>query len=424
LDETSFFFRKNIIKKLLLEEDMKNGKIKIAHVTTVDLSLRSLLLNLLQNLQASGFDVFGISSSGIEVPFIEGAGIKHIPLEMSRRPFTILKDLKALFRLWLIFRREKFLIVHTHSPKAGFLGRIAARLADIPIIIHTVHGFHFHDYTPYLLKKFYILLEKIAAACCDLIFSVNQEDIAIALKEKICAPSKIVPLGEGGIGIDLKIFNPEAISPEAKRQKRRQIGIPDEAQVIGFVGRLAAKRKGFLDFLKAAQEVVKKCPHAYFLIVGEPDYGKEDAVEPEKAKEYGLWEHCKFVGWRASSEMPSFYSIMDILALPSLFEGIPRAIMEAAAMGVPVVATNVKGNREVVIPNQNGLLVPFGDVTALAEAMVNILSDPEKAKAMGRSGRQLAEKRFDEKIVFGKIKREYFRLLKKKKLFHSGTYNS
>jgi len=386
---------------------------KAAHVTTVDMALRYLLLNQLCSIQEAGYQVVGVSTPGPEVPAIEAAGIRHIPVAMTRSPVTPFQDLRSLWQLYRLFRRQRFTIVHTHNPKPGFLGQIAARMAGVPIVVNTVHGFYFHDHMHPALRRFYIALEKIAARCSDVILSQNREDMETAIREGICPPEEIKYLGNG---IDVQRFNPANLSSEDISRKRLEVGLPDGAKVVGFVGRLAARRKGFLDFLRAGEMVAHRCPNVHFLVVGDADYGKADALHPTEARCYDIWDCCHFMGKRPNSELPALYALMDVLTLPSLFEGVPRAVMEASAMQVPAVVTDVKGNREAVEHGRNGLLVPLGDVQALADAIVELLTDREKARRMGQEGRRMALERFDERLVFEKVKAEYARLLREKGL--------
>jgi glycosyltransferase involved in cell wall biosynthesis len=383
---------------------------KVAHITTVDSSLRYLLLNQITYLQQTGYDVVGISTPGPNVPILEAAHVRHIPLAMSRN-IAPLDDLRSLMRLVRILRREHCTIVHTHNPKPGLLGQLAAKLARVPVIVNTLHGFYFHAAMPAHKQRFYIMLEKVAARCSDIILSQSQEDIQTALRERICRPQQIRHLGNG---IDLSRFDPAHIEPAARDMRRASLGIPADAPVIGFVGRLAARRKGFLDFLAAGQHIVQQFPQAHFLIIGASDVGKPDAVHPDEAHEYGIAHHCHFVGERPNEELPGFYASMDVLVLPSLFEGVPRALMEGAAMGVPLVATDVKGNREVVAHQQNGLLVPLGDVHALTVAIVQVLNDQAMARQMGAAGQRMAREHFNERCVFEKVKWEYARILREK----------
>jgi glycosyltransferase involved in cell wall biosynthesis len=139
-------------------------------------------------------------------------------------------------------------------------------------------------------------------------------------------------------------------------------------------------------------------------------------VDPSIANRYGIADRCLFLGQRPNHELPILYKLMHVLVLPSLFEGVPRAVMEASAMGIPAVVTNVRGNREAVEPGRNGLLVPHGDVPALAEAIVELLADHERACRLGQQGRRMALERFDERLVFDRVKKEYARLLRAKGL--------
>lgn len=386
--------------------------VKIAHITTVDSSLRYLLLNQMCSIRELGYEVTGVSAPGLESTVIEQHGIRHISVSMTRN-FSPFKDLLSLLKLCTIIRNEHFTIVHTHTPKAGLLGQLAARMAGVPIVLNTLHGFYFHEHMKPAARKFYIQMEKIAARCSDVILSQNNEDIQTAISEGICSPEKIRYLGNG---IDLSVFNPDRLPQSSLVQRRAAIGIPSDALVVGFVGRLAAKRKGFLDFLAAGQQIVQRLPNTRLLIIGDSDIGKPDAVSPGAAKEFGIEGHCIFLGQQPNSELPYLYPLMNTLVLPSLFEGVPRVIIEASAMRIPVVASDVKGNREAVFPNQNGLLVPWGNVQELGKAICHILEDTTLALQMGNTGRQIAMERFDEQQIFRKVTNEYDRLLQQKGL--------
>ncbi|MEZ4869480.1 MAG: glycosyltransferase family 4 protein [Caldilineaceae bacterium] len=381
--------------------------VKVAHVTTIDLSLKVLLLNQLASIRDAGYEVTAISTPGPSVQAIEAAGVRHIPVQMARA-IDPRADLRALWELYHVLRREQFDIVHTHNPKPGLLGQLAARMARVPVVVNTLHGFYFHDNMSASSRRFYIELEKVAARCSDIILSQNQEDIQTAIREGICTPAKIKHLGNG---IDLSQFHPALIRREEQAALRAELGLAPDTPIVGFVGRLAAKRKGFLDFLKAGRAVVQQLPQTKLLIVGEADVGKDDAVTPHVATELGIAENCIFLGWRPNSQLPLLLSLMDLLVLPSIFEGIPRTVMEAAAMQIPCVATDVKGNREVVVEGKTGFLVPYGDVEQLTARILLLLRDPALAGDCGRHARALALERFDEESVFQIIKDEYATLL-------------
>jgi len=387
--------------------------VKVAHITTIAMSLRYLLLNQLRSLRQAGYEVVGISSPGPEVSTVKTAGIRHIAVPMTRRAFTPLSDLRALWALYRIIRREQFVIVHTHTPKAGILGRWAAKLAGVPIVVHTSHGFVFHEGSPWLWRQFFIILEKMAARCSDVIFSVNHEDVETAIREGICDPGKILPLGNGGIGVDIALFNRDRFASDDIARKRFEVGLPNGARVVGFVGRLV-REKGLLELFAAARLVREKVPNVHFLFIGPVDTHKSDALTPDTAQEYGIGDICHFLGMR--HDMPELYALMDVFVLPSHREGFPRAPMEASAMKVPCVVTDIRGCWEAVKHGRNGLLVPLGDAQALADAIVELLTDREKARRMGEEGRRMALERFDERLVFEKVKAEYARLLREKGL--------
>ena len=392
---------------------------KIAHVTTVGISLYDLLLNQMRSLREEGYEIVAISSPSSFGPAIEAAGVRHIAVPISRN-ITPIADLISLWRLWRVMRRERFAIVHTHTPKAGLLGQLAARVAGVPLVVNTVHGFYLHSGMNPVGRRIYLLLEKLAATCSDRILSQNAEDIEIAVRERVCRREKIKFLGNG---INLTQFDPDAISTENVDRLCAGLGLKPGAPVVGFVGRLAAKRKGFADFLAAAREISVRVPTCQFLVVGGSDHGKADAVEASAAGTDGIAEHCVFAGQRETSELPAFYKLMNVLVLPSIFEGFPRVVMEASAMGVPAVVTDVKGNREAVLHGRNGLLVPLGDVPALAAAVVRVLKDRELATKMGVNGRAMARERFDEQATFATVKNEYRRLLSEKGRLFARTFS-
>jgi len=384
--------------------------LRVAHVTTIDVSLRYLLLNQLRAIAQAGYDVVGISSPGPEVMVLRLQGIDHISVPMTRSTFTPLRDLGALLQLFRVFRRERFTIVHTHNPKPGLLGQLAARLAGVPIVVNTLHGFYFHDNMRPALRRTYIAMERIAARCSDVILSQNGEDMVTAVRERICPQEKISYLGNG---IDVSRFDPTAISDEQAARKRQEIGLPASAPVVGFVGRLV-EEKGLLELFAAAKMVQACVPDVRFLFVGPVDEHKPDAITPARAADYGIEEFCVFLGMR--QDVPELYSLMNVFVLPSHREGFPRSPMEASAMGVPCVVTDIRGCREAVEHGRNGLLVPMRDSAALAEAIVQLLTDEEQARLMGAAGRQMALDRFDERKVFDKVTAAYTRLLKEKGL--------
>ena len=381
--------------------------IKVAHVTTIAMSLRYLLLDQLRRLRQMGYNVVGISTPGPEIVALQDAQIQHIPVRMTRM-ISPLRDLLSLWQLYRVLRRERFTIVHAHTPKAGLLAPLAARLAGVPVVAKTTHGFYFHERTPAAWRAFYIAVERIGAACADVVFLVNREDVQTAVEEHICRPGQIRHLGAG---IDTQRFDRTTLSTQLIEQTRLDLGLEPGAPVVGFIGRLVAE-KGIIELLRAFQVVLRQEPRARLLIIGPLDPEKTDALTPEIASEYGVAHACIFTGMR--QDMPELLALMNVFVLPSHREGLPLSLMEASAMGVPCIATDIRGCREVVFHERNGLLTPPRDVKALADAILRVLGDPQAASQMGQAGRQLALEQFDERLVFEKVQAEYARLLRAK----------
>ncbi len=381
--------------------------IRVAHITTIDLSLRYLLLNQLKSIQDAGYSVTAISSHGPYVREIEEAGIPHIAVEMTRR-FSPLADLRSLVDLMRVLRAGHFDIVHTHNPKPGLLGQIAARLVGAPIVVNTLHGFYFHDGMDAKWRTFYINSERIAALCSDVIFSQNPEDIQTAIREKIAPASKYRHLGNG---IDLSVFDPSLVQQQILAQKRSAIGLASKRPVIGFVGRLVTE-KGILELLEAMKAVRERVPDVQLLIVGPVDEKKSDSLTPAVANDYGMADCTFFTGMR--NDMADIYAMMDVFVLPSHREGFPRSPMEASAMGKPCIVTDIRGCRETVEQGRNGWLVPAHNARQLAEAILILLENPPIAAYMGAEARTKARREFDERQVFAKVMQEYSCLVMQK----------
>jgi glycosyltransferase involved in cell wall biosynthesis len=375
-------------------------RVRVAHVTTVDLSLRYLLLNQMRFLQAVGFDVIGVSAPGPHVAALEAAGVRHVPVHMTRAMNPV-RDLASVFDLERVFRRERPTIVHTHNPKPGLYGQLAARAAGVPYVVNTIHGFYFHEHMSPLLRRMFILFEQIAAAQSDAILSQNPEDIITAERERITAPGVIELLGNG---IDLARFSPDRAAPRA--HTRASLGIAPDALVVGFVGRLVAE-KGVLELFEAVAALARR--DVVLLVIGPLDVDKADALTPNHLRARFPGVRAVFTGMR--DDLPDLYGAMDIFALPSWREGYPRSAMEAAAMALPLVVSDVRGCRQVCDHGENGLRVQVRDAAALQAALVSLLADPVLRARMGRAGRALAVQRFDERSVFVAVERTYKRLL-------------
>ena len=382
----------------------KVKEIKIAHITTLDMSIRFLLLNQLLRLKARGYGIKAICGPGKWIPEIESYGIKVHAVKMQRTisPF---RDLLALWKLFKYLKREGFNAVNTHTPKAGILGPVAAKLAGVPIVIHTVHGFLFHDKAPLLKRLFFMVGEKFTATFADYLFSQSREDMDSALKYKICRRDRLFYLGNG---IDINRFNRAnlAVPPE---RKRKEIGLGPNDLVVGIIARFVYE-KGYLEYFRAAAYLAKRFDNVKFLAVGPLEPDRKDAVDQKIIRKLGITDKTIFLGMRR--DIPELCSVMDVFVLPSYREGIPRTLMEASAMEVPVVATDIRGCREVVSDGETGLLVPVRDHRALAGAVAALLEDERKRVRMGKAGQRRIAGNFSDELVYERIEGLYDRLIK------------
>lgn len=373
---------------------------KICHVTTVDISVRFLLLNQLCFLQQKGMQVHVACSDGEWLTQVEAEGIVVHRVTMKREIAPI-ADILGLFSLYRIFRRERFDLVHVHTPKASLLGAIAARLARVRHVVYTIHGFYFHDSMGRFQRLFYIFWEKIIALSVDAALSQNRADIDTALEEGIYRAEKIDFLGNG---IDVQRFTLSSSKDDSLREIRRSLGIPERSRVVGIVARLV-REKGFLELFKAVKILALEFPDIYLIVVGPRDDAKQDALTSGIAREMGIEGKVLFTGMRL--DLPDLYSAMDVFVLPSHREGFPRVIMEASSMGLPVVATDIRGCREAVEDGKTGILVPVGDPEALASGIARILREPRLARDLGGAGRRKAVDDFDEGRVFRTVWKTY-----------------
>lgn len=378
---------------------------KVAHIATADVSLRYLLLNQLRAIQAAGYDVCGVSAAGQDVSAVQNAGIRHVAIPLTRK-FDPFGDLRAFIQLYRVLRRERFTIVHTHTPKAALLGQYAAALARVPLRVHTIHGLYFPGHMNPKMRWAYVLLERITMLLSRHNFSQNPEDIPVAVREHICRSDRIELLGNG---IDVRAFDSAKYSPERRHAIRQQFGFAPHHIVIGMVARLVAE-KGYLEMFRAAQIVRERSPEARFLFIGGIE-DKPDAIRPATLSEWKIDDIAVYGGYR--TDIADCYAAMDIFALPSHREGFPRAPMEAASMALPIVVTDVRGCRQTVDDGVTGLLVPPRNPDALARALMQLIASKPLRERFGRAGREKAVAEFDEGVVFARVLAAYERLLQK-----------
>jgi len=371
---------------------------KVTHLTTSDMSLRYLLLDQLRYLRAQGHDVRAVSGPGPWVDEVRAAGIPVHTLPLTRR-IAPLQDVGAFAALAWYLLRTRPDVVHTHTPKASLLGQWAAFVARIRHRVHTIHGLYFPGHMRPARRWFYVWLERIQMAPAAVILSQNSEDLETVRRDRIADPAKLRFLGNG---IDIDRFHPRNLA--RRSAVRRSLGLTDDQPVVGMVGRVL-REKGYLEYFAAAARLRATHPTAVFLAIGPYEPWKADAIGEDDVKAFGLGDALRLLGHR--DDVDDLYAAMDVLTLPSHREGFPRSPMEAAATGLPVVVTDVRGCRETVLDGETGTMVPARDPERLASAIGTLLDDPLARRRMGERGRKLAEERFDQRLVFERVAKAY-----------------
>lgn len=387
---------------------MEKHRQKICFVVAVDMTLKFILLSELRFFKNKGYAVSVVCSPGKWLQSIKQEGIQVKEIRIKRKAFTPISDMISLFKLFYYFKKEKFDIVLTFTPKPGLLGQMAAKMAGTPIIINTIFGFYFTEGTPYIKRKFFIFVEKIAALFSDFVFFRNKEDLNTAKKENIIGDDKSEYIGDG---IDIVKFNSARFSSEFIQEKKKSLNIGLKVPVVGIVARLV-KEKGYIELFKAHKKVIEKFPDVLLLVIGPSDFQKKDSINSDIIKNYGIENNVLFLGERTDAD--ELYPLMDIFVLPSYREGFPHSVMEASAMARPVITTNVRGCREAIEPELTGILIPPKDSQKLAEAIIYLISNPNIAKKMSELGRKKTEKEFDKNILFGKMEKKIKELINMK----------
>jgi glycosyltransferase involved in cell wall biosynthesis len=331
-------------------------------------------------------------------------GIQPLIIPELGREFSPSRDLRTIFKLVRTLRRQQPHIVETHTAKAGALGRLAARLAGVPIVIHVFHGHVFHSYFGPTKTKLFINVERALARLTDRIITISsaqQRDIVDVYR--IAPPTRVVIVP---LGLDLKPF--QAARQTARGQFRASLGLRDDVPLVGFVGRLTGVKNPSL-FVEAAARVAGQLPQTRFVFVGDGEL--RPALEQQVAG-LGLTQQFVFAGWQM--DMPAVYADLDLLALTSLNEGTPVTVIEALAAGAPIVATEVGGLSDLVINQETGILVPSGDVEAVAQGIIHLLRDPVKAQTLALAGQQHVLERFDLNRLANDMESLYVALLEEK----------
>jgi len=382
-----------------------SNRVRIVYVVTSSLSAR-LIRGQLNYLRQLGFEAFLISSSGDELyrtQTLEGVPTVAVPMA---REIALWKDLRALWMLWRVMRQLRPSIVNFSTPKAALLGAIAAWLGRVPCRIYMLRGLRFE--TTVGLKRFgLVLCERIACRCANRIICVSESLRRKAVTMGLAMEERAIVIASGSSnGVEQSRFAPNSKQSCQTSELRLELGIPKGAPIVGFVGRLT-RDKGISELVEAYLELRRYLPELRLLCVGGQEKG--DPLPPEIL--HHLENEPGIIQTGFVQDPVPFYHVMDVLALPTHREGFPNVVLEAHAVGKPVVAARATGVVDAVIDGVTGILVPVGDSHALASALARVIQDQRLAAALGSAGRERVLREFGQEIVWDALAQEYLQLL-------------
>ena len=384
---------------------------KLIRITTVPLSLKVLLKGQLRFMASNGFDVKGVSSEGKELREVhENEGIAVEAITMSRK-ITPFQDLKSLWEMWNFLRKEKPQIVHTHTPKAGIIGMLAARLAGVPHRLHTVAGLPLMEATG-TKRKILNFVEKLTYSSATRVYPNSKGLYDFILQNNFTQSNKLKIIANGSSnGIDTAFFSPDQVTEIERVTLREKLNIQPDDFVFVFVGRIVSD-KGINELIKAFSELQaaenNEPAGIKLLLVGglENDL---DPLNPETLAEINQNKDIISVGFQ--QDVRSFFAIADALVFPSYREGFPNVVMQAGAMGLPSIVSDINGCNEIIVEGENGLIIPPKNVEKLKEKMLTLAKDKNLYTKLKGNSRRMIENRYEQSVVWNALLEEYEGLL-------------
>ena len=384
---------------------------KLIRITTVPISFKVLLKGQLRFMASNGFDVKGVSSEEEELREVyENEGIMMKVINMSRK-ITPFQDLKSLWEMWNFLRKERPQIVHTHTPKAGIIGMLAARLAGVPYRLHTVAGLPLMEATG-IKRKILNFVEKLTYSSATRVYPNSKGLYDFILQNNFTQSNKLKIIGNGSSnGINTTFFSPEQVSETEKGALREKLNIQPDDFVFVFVGRIVSD-KGINELIKAFSELQtaenNEPAGIKLLLVGglESDL---DPLNPETLAEINQNKDIISVGFQ--QDVRPFFAISDALAFPSYREGFPNVVMQAGAMGLPSIVSDINGCNEIIVEGENGLIIPPKNVEKLKEKMLTLAKDKNLYTKLRENSRRMIESRYEQSVVWNALLEEYEGLL-------------
>lgn len=377
-------------------------KPKIIRTSTVAMSLDFLLKGQLAFLNQY-FEVIAVSGDDEHLNAVaEREQVRTVAVSMQRS-ISPIKDLISLWQLFSLFRKEKPEIVHSITPKAGLLSMVAAKLAGVPVRIHTFTGLIFPDKKGFL-QRLLIFMDRLLCACATHIYPEGQGVKKDLIQYKITSkPLKVIANGNVN-GIDTAYFSKDEVSLHEKESLKKELGISDNDFIFVFVGRLVGD-KGINELISAFSQL--PTPNSRLLLVG-PLESNLDPLQTETLIE--IENNSKIISVGFQSDVRSYFAIADCLAFPSYREGFPNVVLQAGAMGVPAIVTDINGSNEIIMDGENGIIIPSQNTIALQEAMSKIVSKGAFYNKLQQNARKMIVSRYEQKVVWEAILAEYRKL--------------
>jgi glycosyltransferase involved in cell wall biosynthesis len=372
-------------------------KKKILQVCALDASVNALLKPLILKSMEEGYEVHNACTDTGRFTELEAQGLTMIEVPIDRQIHP-LKNLKSIWSLYKLMKKEKYDIVHVHTPIAALLGRIAAKMAGIKQIVYTAHGFYFHDEMSKRQYNLFFKIEKYAAKwMTDWLLLQSKEDYELSLSHGFKPENRTIHLSNG---VDIwNKFHSNHISVEEIKSFKTENDLSEDDYIFSFVGRLV-KEKGIFELVEAFKSLSKRFPKAKLVLIGgllksERDHGSYQQLMNDLDH-----PNIRYLGFR--NDIPTIMKASDTFVLPSYREGLPRSIIEAMAMETPIIATDIRGCREEVFPGENGFLVEKANAKDLEDAMISMLEDSKLVDKFGKRSREIVEELFDEEKVLAK----------------------
>jgi len=369
---------------------------RVAHVFPTD-RVAYLMRARLMRLQESGIEVAVICGDRGYVEHLRNCDLEVLPIPFAREvaPWS---DMRCVWALREALRAGSFDIMHSHNPKGTLLGPFTAQWANVPLVVHTVHGFLFNENSRGLHRMAAVAAERWCAHWSDHLLFQSEADYDYAVKARFKEPARLHWIGNG---VDERRFDPERY-PDARRQTRASLGFGEDELVVGMVTRLV-REKGCVEFFEMAARVAERNSRVRFLLVGISERREQsDAIDAAAvARQFGVEERCVLLEDRL--DMPELYMSMDLCVLPSYREGLPRCLLEAGAMGVAAAATDIRGCREVIVDGETGLLFPLKDVGGFVAVVERMLADEKLRAKLAQGGQLRTRERYVESLVTERV---------------------